>query len=134
MLCQRVLSASASACLPLVLALLPTGSASAATITVKNCNDTGADSLFVANAADSAEAFYISFAPDGKTLYYLARSAHGWSIRSKPMAGGTSRLLVDFDDPARQHTRYGFATDGKRFYFTLGSPESDIWVADLTHP
>ena len=50
------------------------------------------------------------------------------------MAGGASTLLVDFDDPARQHTRYGFTTDGKLFYFTIGSPESDIWVADLAHP
>jgi hypothetical protein len=41
---------------------------------------------------------------------------------------------VDFDDPAIQHTKFGFATDGKRFYFTVGSPESDIWVADLAKP
>ena len=37
----------------------------------------------------------------------------------------------DFDDPTRQHTKYGFTTDGKTFYFTIGSPESDIFVADL---
>ena len=51
-----------------------------------------------------------------------------------PAAGGASTVLVDFDDPARQHTKYGFTTDGKIFYFTVGSPESDIWVADLTKP
>ena len=32
---------------------------------------------------------------------------------------------------ARQHTRYGFATDGQTFYFTMGSHESDVWVAEL---
>ena len=52
--------------------------------------DTGADSLFVSNVTEGAEAFYIDWSPDGKTLYYLARSAQGWSIRSKPMAGGAS--------------------------------------------
>ena len=51
-----------------------------------------------------------------------------------PAAGGASTVLVDFDDPDRQHTRYGFSTDGKIFYFTIGSPESDIWVADLAKP
>ena len=96
--------------------------------------DTGADSLFVSNAIEGAEAFYIDWSPDGKTLYYMARSPSGWWIRSKPAAGGPSTVLVDFDDPARQHTKYGFATDGKVFYFTLGSPESDIWVADLAQP
>ena len=28
----------------------------------------------------------------------------------------------------------GFTTDGRVFYFTIGAPESDIWVADLTKP
>jgi len=64
----------------------------------------------------------------------VTRSPTGWSIRSVPAAGGTSTRLVDFDDPARQHDRYGFATDGKVFYFTIGSPQSDIWVADLANP
>ena len=61
-------------------------------------------------------------------------SPTGWSIRETPAAGGTSTTLVDFDDPTRQHTKYGFATDGKVFYFTLGTPESDIWAADLGKP
>ena len=53
------------------------------------------------------------------------------SIRSIPASGGSSRLLVDFDDPERQPVRYAFMTDGTRFYFTLGSRESDVWVAEL---
>ena len=41
---------------------------------------------------------------------------------------------MNFDDPTRQHAKYGFATDGKTFYLTLGSPESDIVVAELERP
>jgi len=26
---------------------------------------------------------------------------------------------------------YGFAADGRRFYFTLGSHEADVWVLHL---
>jgi len=85
----------------------------------------------VSNATEDAEAFYSAWAPDGKQLYFMARAPAGWTIRSVAATGGASRVLVNFDDPTRQHTKYGFTTDGKTFYFTLGSPESDIFVADL---
>jgi serine/threonine-protein kinase len=74
---------------------------------------------------------YCAWDPDGRTLYYLEPGESGWGIWSVPATGGTPRMLVDFDDPTRQHARYGFATDGERFYFTLGSHESDVWVMDL---
>jgi serine/threonine-protein kinase len=96
--------------------------------------DGGEDTLLASNARDGAEAFYAAWSPDGSKVYYLTRSVRGWSIRSVPTAGGASTLLVDFDDPTRQHTKYGFTTDGKVFYFTLGSPESDVFVADLERP
>ena len=53
--------------------------------------------------------------------------------RGRPTArlGGPARPLVRFDDPNRQHTLYGFTTDGRTFYFTVGANESDIWVAEL---
>jgi TolB protein len=91
----------------------------------------GPPRLLVANAADGTEAFYAAWAPDGRTLYYLARSGQGWMIRAIPRTGGRSRIVVRFDDPARQPAAYGFATDGRRFYFTLGSHEADAWVLDL---
>jgi serine/threonine-protein kinase len=91
----------------------------------------GAETLIVSNAEIGAEAFYAAWSPDGAKLYYMARSPKGWSIRWVPAAGGASTVLVNFDDPTRQHTKYGFCTDGKLFYITIGSPESDIWVADL---
>jgi hypothetical protein len=61
----------------------------------------------------------------------VAKGPHGSSIRAVPATGGVSRLLVRFDDPTRQHIKYGFSTDGRTFYFTVGSQESDIWVAGL---
>ncbi|MGD8867702.1 MAG: protein kinase [Gemmatimonadales bacterium] len=95
----------------------------------------GGDSRLVAsNAADGGEAFYAAWSPDGGTLYYLTQGADGWMIRAVPRDGGASRVLVRFDDPARQHTRYGFATDGRTFYFTMGSHESDVWVLELARP
>ena len=91
----------------------------------------GASRLLVPNSPTGEEAFYAAWSPDGKTIYYVAKSPHGSSIRAVPVTGGPTRLLVRFDDPTRQHTRYGFSTDGRTFYFTLGAQESDIWVAQL---
>ena len=92
---------------------------------------TGVESLVVSNAVDSAEVAFAAWSPDGSRIYYLARSARGWSVRSVAAHGGGRTDLVEFDDPTRQHTKYGFCTDGKKFYFTIGSPESDIFVADV---
>jgi hypothetical protein len=38
---------------------------------------------------------------------------------------------VTFGDAEQQPARYGFATDGRRFYFTAGRREGDVWVAEL---
>jgi TolB protein len=87
--------------------------------------------LVADKAREGTEPFYADWSPDGRTIYYVALGAEGASIRAVPAGGGASRLLVRFDDPERQHTRYGFATDGRTFYFTLGAHESDLWVMDL---
>ena len=91
----------------------------------------GPSRLLVDNAADGGEAFLAAWAPDGKTVYYLSRRRGRWGIRAVPVAGGATRGLVDFADPARQPARYGFSTDGRRFYLTIGSSESDVWVMRL---
>ena len=91
----------------------------------------GQSRLLVDNTVDGGDAFLAAWAPDGKTIYYLSRRPAGWAIRSVPVAGGTSRGLVDFGDPASQPARYGFSTDGRRFYLTVGSSESDLWVMRL---
>jgi serine/threonine-protein kinase len=96
--------------------------------------DTGADTVGMNNVADRATAWYAAWAPDGKQIYYMTRSVAGWTIRAVPATGGASRVLVNFDDPTRQQTKYGFCTDGRLFYLTLGAPESDLYVADLVRP
>ena len=91
----------------------------------------GASRLLVPNSPTGEEPFYAAWSPDGKTVYYVAKGPDGSSIRAVPVTGGASRLLVRFDDPTRQHTRFGFSTDGRTFYCTIGALESDIWVAQL---
>jgi hypothetical protein len=48
-----------------------------------------------------------------------------------PVNGGPDRAVVRFDDPTRQWHRYGFRVRAGRIFFTLGSRESDVWVADV---
>ena len=91
----------------------------------------GQSRLLVDNTVDGGDAFLAAWAPNGKTFYYLSRRPTGWAIRSVPVAGGTTRGLVDLGDPASQPARYGFSTDGRRFYLTMGSSESDLWVMRL---
>ena len=87
--------------------------------------------LVASNEVDDAEAFFAAWSPGGDRLFYLSRSTDHFTIREASQDGGAGRVLVDFDDPARQHVRYGFATDGRLFYFTVGSHESDIWTMEL---
>jgi Tol biopolymer transport system component/DNA-binding SARP family transcriptional activator len=70
--------------------------------------------------------------PDGRTIYYKAFDGAGRSsLWSVPAAGGSPTLLVRFDDPSRPSSRPEFATDGKRFFFTIGARQSDIWAMEL---
>jgi hypothetical protein len=69
---------------------------------------------------------------DGRTIYYKALDAVGRaSIWSIPSEGGEPTLLVRFDDPTQPSPRAEFATDGKRFYFTIPERESDIWQMEV---
>ena len=69
---------------------------------------------------------------DSRTVYYKAadesQRASFWSF---PLSGGKPRLLVRFDDPTRQSNRPEFATDGKRFFFTVSNYQCDIWRMEL---
>ncbi|HEX2780154.1 MAG TPA: protein kinase [Gemmatimonadaceae bacterium] len=72
------------------------------------------------------------FSADGREVYFKSHDPRGrasfWSI---PASGGRPRLLARFDDPARASNRFEFASDGRRFYFTVEARESDIWVAEV---
>ena len=76
---------------------------------------------------------HTAWSKDSRTVYYLAydaeKRASFWSV---PASGGEAKLLVRFDNPTRQSSRYEFACDGERFYFTLAEYESDIWVGELS--
>ena len=72
------------------------------------------------------------FATDGRELHFKSHDALGrasfWSV---PVAGGRPRLLVRFDDPVWASNRFDFASDGRRFYFTIEDRQSDLWVAEI---
>jgi Tol biopolymer transport system component len=75
---------------------------------------------------------YAVWSRDSRTIYYKAYDANlQTSIWSVSPAGGEPKLLVTFDDPARRSLRREFATDGRRFYFTIASDESDLWAMQL---
>lgn len=87
--------------------------------------------LYVPGAGDPLAELAI-FAASGQALYFKSHDARGrasfWYI---PVSGGRPRLLARFDDPARASNRFEFASDGKRFYFTVEDRQSDIWVAEV---
>jgi hypothetical protein len=75
-----------------------------------------------------------TFADNGREVYFKSHDradlrASFWSVA---VGGGRPRLLVRFDDPDRASNRFDFATDGKRFYFTIEDRQSDIRIAELT--
>lgn len=94
--------------------------------------DSGAQrDVYVPGAGDPLAELAI-YSQSGQALYFKSHDARGrasfWSI---PVAGGRPRLLARFDDPARASNRFEFASDGKRFYFTVEDRQSDIWVAEV---
>lgn len=82
---------------------------------------------------DISEAAYPVWSRDSRTIYFKAydskRQSSIWAIS---VDGGTPQLLVRFDDPAHRSLRREFATDGKRFFFTISGEESDLWAMELT--
>ena len=81
---------------------------------------------------DKPKAEVLQWSRDGRTLFYKAFDPSGRSvIAAVPAAGGAVREIVRFDDPLRQSTRPEFATDGQRFFFTIGTRVSDVWEMAL---
>jgi Tol biopolymer transport system component len=93
---------------------------------------TGERVLVQAPSGNDPEPAYPVWSHDSRTIYYKAydrdRNATIWSV---PVTGGAPRLLVRFDDPSRRSLRREFATDGRRFYFTVAHEESDLWTMEL---
>jgi serine/threonine-protein kinase len=91
------------------------------------------DRLLVApRSTGDPEPTYPVWSRDSRVVYYKAydreRESTIWAV---PAAGGSPRLLVRFDVPSRRSLRREFATDGKRFYFTVANDESDLWSMEL---
>ena len=91
----------------------------------------GPSRILVPRPDENSGPYICTWARDARSIYYLYRDASGWSIRSVPASGGASRLLVTFGEAEQQPNRYGFATDGRRFFVTLGRREGDVWMAEL---
>src|SRR5262249_15118929 len=93
---------------------------------------TGERVLVESRTPKEPEPAYPVWSADGRTIYYKAydqdRNSTIWSV---PVNGGQPRLLVRFDDPSRRSLRREFATDGRRFYFTVAHDESDLWTMEL---
>jgi Tol biopolymer transport system component len=72
------------------------------------------------------------FAASGRELYFKSHDSRGhasfWSISA---TGGRPRQLVRFDAPSWSSNRFDFASDGRRFYFTVEDRQSDLWVAEI---
>jgi Tol biopolymer transport system component len=76
---------------------------------------------------------WAAWAADSRTLYFATETdtAGHFTIKSVPAAGGPARTLVYGNDPVSQARRYGFASDGRRFYFPLAERKADVWVAEV---
>jgi serine/threonine protein kinase/WD40 repeat protein len=94
----------------------------------------GPSRVVYAPSVDPADprAEFVLVGADGQTIYFKSHDAHGRaSLWSVAVSGGTPRLHVAFDDPARPSARPDFAVGADRFFFTLEDQRSNIWVADV---
>jgi TolB protein len=88
--------------------------------------------VIVPAASGQPQPSYPIWSHDSRTIYYKAYDAQlQTSIWAVAIDGSRPRLLVTFDDPMRRSLRREFATDGRRFYFTIANDESDLWAMQL---
>jgi eukaryotic-like serine/threonine-protein kinase len=86
----------------------------------------------LASSFSTAGWAFPQWSADGRTVFYVSEdSGRVVAVVGAPVDGGTDRAVVRFDDPTRAWHRYGFRVRAGRIFFTLGSRESDVWVADI---
>ena len=84
----------------------------------------------VSYRAHATRPTYVSWSTDSRTIYCLVLdSLDRATVVSIDPESGERKLLVRFDDDARNWHRYGFGAFGGRLYFTLGDRQSDLWTA-----
>jgi Tol biopolymer transport system component/tRNA A-37 threonylcarbamoyl transferase component Bud32 len=112
------------------LSLDPDGAAYRS-ISVANV-ESGAIREVYLHTATTPAAESIRWAADSRTLFFKSHDELGraslWSVAE----GQRPRLLVRFPDLGRPSNRADFATDGRRFYFTIEDYESDVYVAAVS--
>ncbi len=70
---------------------------------------------------------------DGQILYFKSHDTRGnASIWSVPAVGGKPKLLIRFDDPARQSYRSDWDLARDRAYFPIADRQGDVWVIEVT--
>lgn len=92
----------------------------------------GASRTLIAGGELGGRIRFAAWGPDPRVIFvHVYSSDGGASFWSVPLSGGSPRLLLDVNDPARSVRRQEFTTDGLRLFFTLAADESDVWVMEL---
>ena len=69
---------------------------------------------------------------DSKHFYSAVREPDGTSaIWQIPVNGDDERRILHFTDPLRQLYRSTFDVYNRKFYFSIGDRQSDIWTMEL---
>jgi len=75
---------------------------------------------------------YPGWMPQGRSIWFGAESADGQAgIFEVPATGGSPRMVIRFDDPARAVAPYNHTAGTGVMYLTVDDSETDIYVADL---
>jgi TolB protein len=74
-----------------------------------------------------------AFSADSKLVYYILNKSPNqrigiWQVAA---AGGPSRLVAWYDGPTSGFSRSVLRVHGNRFYFSVGDPQSDVWMAEI---
>jgi eukaryotic-like serine/threonine-protein kinase len=115
-----------------VVSLMKTDGARLALVTIPT--EGGTPTMIVPPRDPSMAPSYTSaFSPDSRFIYYVARDLENrkagiWRV---PASGGARRLMAWSDNQSSGLSRAWLKLHGNRFYFTLGDPQSDIWMTEV---
>ncbi len=100
--------------------------------TVRVARIDGSDDHQVLDLRPNEAGSYLAFGRNPSTMFIMTqRIDRRYSVYAVPVAGGAARLLLR-DDAAHRISRWDFATDGRRLFFTLAADESDVFMMELS--